>query len=490
MTSLLYLLTLIFGACFAGDIVINNKKFPENFLFGCATSSYQIEGGWDADGKGPNVWDNVTHEKTSFIIDGSNGDISCDSYHKYKEDILLLKEMGANFYRFSISWPRVLPTGFIDNINQPGVDYYKNLIKELKSNQIEPVITIYHNDLPQSIQDLGGIKNPEFINWFTAYARFCFETFGDDIRYWLTINEPYVACTVGFISLVYVDGIDDYICMKNMLMAHANAWHIYHDDLKGTGKVGIVLNSNWFEPETDSAEDLEASERTMQFIWGWLGHPLYHGDYPEIMKIRVANRSKLEGFNESRIQELTNAEIEYVKGTNDFFAFNSYTSSIVRSGPDAPIGTPSHNDDLGVYIYQPDEWRNSSLSWLKVTPWGMRKLLNWIKNEYSNPPMLISENGVADGPGQLNDTIRYNYIRDYLSNIRDAMEYDGANVIGYSYWALLDTFEWTAGYTAKFGLISVNFDDPARPRTRKMSSYYYEKIMKTKCLVDECEDEI
>nr|AHZ59663.1 glycoside hydrolase family 1 [Phyllotreta striolata] len=488
MSLLIFLVLILLIEASSASNATNNKRFPENFLWGCGTSAYQIEGGWNADGKGPSIWDNITHENPNFIKDGKNADVSADSYHKYEVDIAMLKELGVNFYRFSISWPRVLPTGFPDNVNQPGVLYYKNLIAELRSNDIEPVVTIYHNDLPQTLQDRDGIKNPDFVDWFTQYSRFCFQTFGDDVHYWLTINEPYVACTIGFYSVVYVDGIDDYVCMKNFLLAHATAWHIYHEELKMKGKVGIVLNSNWFEPETNSTEDLEASERTMQFIWGWLGHPLYKGDYPEIMKIRVANRSKLEGYNQSRIQELTSEEIAFVKGTNDFFAANSYTTSMVKRIPEAPIGTPSHNKDLGVESYQPSNWQSTGLEWLKVVPWGMRKLLKWIKNEYSNPPILITENGYADSTGELEDTIRVNYIRDYLSYIRDAMEYDGVNVIGYSYWSLMDNFEWVSGYTAKFGVINVNFTDPERTRTRKLSSYYYEKVIRNRCLVDDCQD--
>ncbi|CAG9836763.1 unnamed protein product [Diabrotica balteata] len=318
-------------------------------------------GGWDADGKGQNIWDNVTHKNPNFIKDGTNADVSSDSYHRYKDDVQLLKDHGAQFYRFSIAWPRIMPNGFRDSLNQAGVQYYKNLIAELKNNNIEPMITIYHNDLPQALQDLGGIKMPQFADWFAEYARVCFELFGNDVKHWMTINEPYVACTVG--------------------------------------KVGMVLNSNWFEPESDKPEDLEASERSMQFIWGWLAHPLYKGDYPEIMKTRVAMRSKLEGYSQSRLTELSPEEIDYIKGTNDFFCVNSYTTAIVRGQPEPPIGKPSHNTDLG------------------VCPWGIQKLLRWIANEYGNPEMIITENGYADGTGTLNDTIRYDYIKVIHSSL-------------------------------------------------------------------------
>ncbi|KAG5885581.1 hypothetical protein JTB14_003779 [Gonioctena quinquepunctata] len=434
----------------ADDATLNKKKFPEKFLFGAATAAYQIEGAWNLDGKSQNIWDNVTHKKPSFVSDLTNADVACDSYHKYKEDVAMLKAIGVDYYRFSVAWTRILPTGFPDEINDLGVEYYKNLIKELKDNHIMPIITLYHGDLPQSLQDLGGIQNPLFPKWFSDYARVCFRLFGDDVKYWLTYNEPHVTCTTGYVSLLLRDGIDSYICAQRILTGHAAVWHVYDEEFrdKQKGKVAIVLNSDWMEPGSNSTEDLTAAEQKLQFTWGWYAHPLYHGDWPEIMKTRIAMRSKLEGFNQSRLPELTQEQIDFIKGTNDYFAVNTYTTTIVEAIPEPEItSTPSFYKDQGVRSYQREDWEASPLAWLKIVPWGIRKLLKWLKDEYNNPEILITENGYADATGQLDDDIRLNYFKDYLSNIRDAMEKDGVNLIGYTAWSLIDNFEWTSGYT-------------------------------------------
>ncbi|XP_074038490.1 myrosinase 1 isoform X2 [Leptinotarsa decemlineata] len=493
MLPFLYFVLLLTVSSFglAEKPQLSNKTFPKNFSFGATTSAYQIEGAWNLDGKSQSVWDNATHRIPGIIKDLSNADIACDSYLKYKEDVALLKALGVQHYRFSLAWTRILPTGFADEVNEIGVNHYKNLIRELKNNQIQPMVTLYHQDLPQVLMDRGGTLNPLFPKWFEDYARVCFESFGDDVKHWFTINEPYIDCTVGFISGGLREGIDNYICAKHHLMAHAAAWHLYDNEFRARqgGKIALVLNSDWMEPASHSAEDVTAAATRMQFIWGWFGHPIYYGDWPDIMKTRIAMRSKLEGFNESRLPELTQEEIAYIKGTNDFFAVNTYTTTIVQAIEEPEISSPSLDKDIGVNAYQcSDCIASPSMSWLKFVPWGTRKLLKWFKDEYFNPDILITENGWADGTGQLDDDVRENYIKEYLSNIRDAMEKDGVKVIGYTLWSLLDNFEWASGFTAKFGTIQVDFSSPNRTRTRKKSSFYYERVCRTHCLVGTCEE--
>ncbi|XP_056648737.1 myrosinase 1-like [Diorhabda sublineata] len=476
-------LRLILFLCFLNLSLseLNNKKFPSDFFFGCATAAFQIEGAWNEDGKSPSVWDTRNHIVPSVISDNSTADIACDSYHKYKEDVALLKAIGVNHYRFSISWPRILPNGFDDYINPLGVGYYKNLIAELKANNIEPLITIIHGDLPQVLDDIGGYYSPSFPDWITDFARVAFKEFGDDVKYWFTFNEPYEVCIW--------DGAEKaYNCAANLLKAHAKIWHMYNEEFRATqqGKLSMVLNLNWYEPETNSTEDITAAETMLQFSWGFFAHPLYYGDWPEIMKTRIAYRSKLEGYNQSRLPEFTAEEIEYIKGTNDFFSLNTYTTSMVRAIPEPEIGQPDTTKDTGVYTYQPDDWPSAASPWLKIVPWGIRKLLKWLKNEYFDPDMLITENGYSDATGQLDDPIRTNYLREYLSNVKDAMDYDGVKVFGYNVWSLIDNFEWMNGYTQKFGLVYVDMNDPNRTRTRKDSSYYYQKVCETRCIVDEC----
>ncbi|KAG5876640.1 hypothetical protein JTB14_012985 [Gonioctena quinquepunctata] len=495
MRSLVHFLWLFvtLNICLADDAQLNKKRFPSNFLFGAATSAYQVEGAWIEDGKSENIWDNITHKYPEFIADGKSADISCNSYHKYKEDVALLKDLGVRHYRFSLAWSRILPNGYADQINEAGVQYYKNLIRELKANQIEPMVTIYHRDLPQCLQDLGGVVNRSFPDWFADYARTCFRLFGDDVKYWLTLNEPYVACTTTeFPPLPLKNGVEDYICAEMYLKAHAAAWHIYDEEFRATqrGKISIVLNSDWIEPESNSTEDVTAAETKRQFMLGWYAHPLYQGDWPDIVKTRVDARSKAEGFKASRLPVLSAEDVAFLKGTNDFFALNAYSSLIAKAIPEKEIVplTPDREGDVGVATYRREEWPGSASSWLKVVPWGMRNLLKWIKEEYSDPEIIITENGYSDHTGQLADNIRINFIRDYLSNVRDAMDKDEVKVIAYTLWSLIDNFEFSQGFTVKFGVTRVDFDSPNRTRTKKDSFRYYEKVCKTHCLVDDCEE--
>ncbi|XP_018573214.1 myrosinase 1 [Anoplophora glabripennis] len=481
---------LIFGYIQAEDDV-NNKAFPDDFLFGTATASYQVEGAWNEDGKGENIWDRLTHTRSSLISDGSTGDVACDSYHKYKEDVALVKELGSQHYRFSLSWSRILPNGTADVVNLAGVTYYRNLIKELKDNNIEPLVTLYHWDLPQVFQDQGGWPDEFIVDKFADYARVCFELFGSDVKYWLTFNEPKQTCLGGYADgskapALQNPGVAEYKCTHNVLKSHAKAWHIYDQEFRATqnGKVSITIDTSWYEPDSNSAQDEEATERKRMFEFGWYIHPIFIGDYPEVMKTRIAARSTAEGLSESRLPTFTSEEVAYIRGTHDFLGLNTYSTSMVKAIDDLPIGQTSFYNDVSVNEYQRSDWETAASGWLKIVPWGMRKLLNWISKTFNDPPILITENGVSDY-GDVDDTVRVNYYRDYLSNVRSAME-DGANVIGYTAWSLMDNFEWYAGYTEKFGLYKVDFNSPNRTRTPKTSAAYYKKVIQTRCLVDSC----
>lgn len=207
-------------------------------MLGVANAATQIEGGWNEDGKSESIWDHFAHNFPEKIADKSNADIACDSYHKYKEDVALIKAMGLNHYRLSIAWTRVLPTGRTDNVNEAGVQYYKNVFKELRDNGIIPMVTLYHWDLPQILQEeMGGFMNESIADLFGDYARFCFETFGEDVQWWVTINEPKQVCQVGYGAGRYApgiksNGVGDYVCAKNLLLAHARAWHIYDEEFR------------------------------------------------------------------------------------------------------------------------------------------------------------------------------------------------------------------------------------------------------------------
>lgn len=243
----------------ASGETLNSNSFPEDFLFGVATAAYQIEGAWNEDGKGENIWDTLTHDHPEYIQDNSTGDIACDSYHKVEEDIALIKNLGVDFYRFSLSWSRILPKGYSYKVNKAGIAYYNKLIDGLIENGIEPMVTLYHWDLPKDFQDLGGWPNELIADYFEDYAKVAFDYFGDRVKYWITFNEPYNVCYQGYgdtkkAPALNMTGFADYLCTHTVLKAHARVYHLYNDTYKPTQKgsrnklmrIIIVLIGNWY----------------------------------------------------------------------------------------------------------------------------------------------------------------------------------------------------------------------------------------------------
>ncbi|XP_025830317.1 myrosinase 1-like [Agrilus planipennis] len=335
--------------------------FPDNFLFGTATSAYQIEGAWNESGKGENIWDRYTHDHPERILDGSNGDIACDSYHKYEEDIKLLKELGVDFYRFSLSWTRIFPSGFPYNVNYEGINYYNNILNLLAANNITAMVTLFHWDLPQSLMDLGGLTNPKFITYYTEYARTAFEHFGDRVKYWLTFNEPFQTCVYAygdgtFAPGLTMSGIADYLCGHNLLKAHAAAYHLYNTTYRSKyeGKIAISISAEWFEPNTTNDE--VAAERIRQFWYGMHIQPIFssEGDYPEVVKEYIAAQSSLEGYKRSRLPQFTQDEINYIKGTSDFMGLNHYNTYLATNASSTSLETSYYNDIQASY------WLSSS----------------------------------------------------------------------------------------------------------------------------------
>ena len=458
--------------------------FPADFIWGVATAAYQIEGGWNEGGKSLNIWDTFTKIKGN-IIDGSNGDVACDSYHKYKEDVQLMKNLGIQSYRFSISWARILPDG-TGRRNQEGIDYYNNLIDELLANNVIPAVTLYHWDLPQDLHvKHGGWLNPDVAYWFEEYARVCFEEFGDRVKLWITLNEPKETSVQGYgtgTSAPGKHGIGTltYIAAHNQIRAHARAYRAYQQDFAAEqgGKCGITLNVNWAEPrDPDKNEDAEASHTHLQFHLGWYAHAiLKNGKYPDIMRSKIDQKSAQQGFKDSRLPKFTEEESAMIAGSSDFLGLNFYTSNIVYP-EERPVEEVSYFSDSDVGSTQDQAWYCAGSSWLKVTPWGIRKALKWVSREYGKPDIYITENGFSDKLGNLDDLQRVYYYKHYINQVLKAVSLDGVSVKGYFAWSLIDNFEWDMGYTQKFGLHRVNMSDPGRARTPKESAFFYARII-------------
>uniref|UniRef100_A0A672IFA0 Lactase n=1 Tax=Salarias fasciatus TaxID=181472 RepID=A0A672IFA0_SALFA len=278
--------------------------FPEDFSWGVSSSAYQIEGGWNADGKGPSVWDTFANAPGSGIPEGANGSTTCDSYNRFNEDLYMLRGLRVNSYRFSISWSRIFPNGRLSSLNQKAVDYYNNLINSLVAANISSMVTLYYYDLPNALQtELNGWENPEMIDVFNDYADFCFATFGDRVKFWITFQQPDTIAWLGYGTGQYPPrirnpGTAPYQVAHNLIKAHATAYHTYDDKYRASqgGKVSIALNADWIEPvDVNNPREVYAADRAMQFQLGWFAHPIFkNGDYPDALKWQ----SRLPSFSE------------------------------------------------------------------------------------------------------------------------------------------------------------------------------------------------
>ncbi|XP_017702515.1 beta-glucosidase 12-like [Phoenix dactylifera] len=475
----------------------SRAAFPDEFIFGAASSAYQYEGAVKEGGRGPSIWDTFTHKHPDKIADKSNGDVALDSYHRYKEDVKIVKELGLDAYRFSISWPRILPNGSLSGgVNNEGVKYYNNLINELISNGLKPFVTIFHWDLPQSLEDqYGGFLSSNIINDYVDYAEVCFREFGDRVKHWITFNEPLIFSAMGYASGTFApgrctpgivgncptgdSGREPYIVGHNMLLAHAATVKLYKNKYQGPqmGKIGITLTTKWFVPIFNTKTNYDAAERALDFAYGWFMEPLTQGDYPFNMRVLVGDR--LPNFSKE--------QSELVKGSFDFIGLNYYTASYVYSTPISNSATKNYDADsytntTGVRDGVPIG-AATALSWLFVYPKGIRDLLLYTKTKYNNPVVYITENGVAEANNgtlslkeALKDDTRIYYYRKHLLYVNKAIR-EGADVRGYFAWSLLDDFEWNSGYTIRFGIHYVDYKDGLK-RYPKKSAYWFRKFLK------------
>jgi len=466
-------------------------KFPEGFLWGSATASYQIEGGHE-DGRSPCIWDTFCATEGK-VKNGDNGSMACDHYHLWKQDVQLMKELGLPAYRFSIAWSRLLPAGR-GEVNPKGVEFYNKLIDELVANGIKPLVTIYHWDLPACLEaEYGGWLSRKVIDDFEYYAVTCFKCFGDRVKSWITFNEPWCSTVLGYCNGEMAPGRKElpdkepYLAAHHIILAHARAVKRYRDEFQATqkGVIGITLNMDWKEPLSDKSEDKAAAGRALDWQLGWFADPIWKGDYPETMRSRCGDR----------LPSFTKEEKQLIKGTSEFFGLNHYSTAYVSH----PVGkaksksmwgneqSGGYFDDQEVVMTDDPRWARTDMEWA-VVPWGLKKMCEFIQQEYSpEGGIIVTENGCAvkddDVAAAQNDTFRVNYYRDYLAQLHRAIE-GGADVRGYFAWSLMDNFEWALGYSKRFGICHVDY--ATQKRTPKASAKFMTKVIKANALeIDE-----
>ncbi|XP_031253392.1 beta-glucosidase 44-like [Pistacia vera] len=469
---------------------LSRKAFPQVFQFGTATSAYQVEGMASKDGRGPSIWDPYV-QVPGHIKGNATGEVSVDQYHHYKEDIDLMVKLNFDAYRFSISWSRIFPKG-TGEVNQLGIDYYNRLIDYMLERGITPYANLYHYDMPLALQEkYNGLLRCDVVKDYADYADFCFKTFGDRVKNWFTFNEPRVIAALGFDNGLNPpsrcskevgnctagdSGTEPYIAAHNMILAHAAAVERYRENYQKEqgGRIGILLDFVWYEPLTRSKADNYAAQRARDFHIGWFLHPITYGEYPRTMQELVKDR----------LPKFTEAEVQMVKGSIDYVGINVYTGYYMMDPPWPQSNITSYQNDWNVgFSFERHGKPVGPLAysgWLYIVPWSMYKCLTYVKEHYGNPTMILSENGM-DQPGNttfpevLHDNIRINYYKDYISSMKKAIA-DGANVIGYFAWSLLDNFEWVSGYTSRFGIVYVDYD--TLKRYPKMSAYWFQQWLK------------
>lgn len=447
--------------------------FPVDFAWGAASSSYQIEGAADADGKGLSVWDTFCREPGK-VWEGHTGEVACDHYHRYREDVALMAAMGLKAYRFSISWPRVLPQG-TGAVNEAGLDFYDRLVDALLKAGIEPWVTLFHWDYPTALYHQGGWLNPKSADWFAEYSRAVVRRLGNRVKHWITFNEPQCFVGVGHEIGRHAPGLklsraETLLAAHHVLLAHGKAVQVIRAECAGPVQVGWAPVGVVTQPETERPEDVEAARQVMfsaanpmgwSVHWNttWWADPLLKGAYPE-------DGLRYFGADAPRF---TAAEMQTMAQPIDFFGANIYNGQTYRAGAD---GKPEKVD-------QPPGFPIHLLEW-KVTPgalyWGPRFLY-----ERYGLPIVITENGASchdwvSLDGKVHDAQRIDFTARYLRELARAMA-DGVDVRGYMHWSILDNFEWAEGYKHRMGLIHVDFT--TQVRTLKESAKWYAEVIRT-----------
>lgn len=441
-------------------------NFPEGFIWGGASSAYQIEGAYNEDGKGLNTWDVMTHD-VGHVKHFENGDVACDHYHRFKEDIALFKELGIKAYRFSINWARVIPEG-VGAVNEKGLKFYSDLIDEMIAAGIEPVLSLYHWEYPYALHKRGGWLNPDAPLWFEEYVRVIVDAFSDRVKFWMTINEPQCVVGCGYVigshaPFLKTDRRDQFAMVHNVLLSHGRAVKVIRENAKLKPQIGIVPTAPVFVPRDGSAEAIaEAKAKTFDmrnsgvFSVSLWSDPIFLGKYPEECKEYYG-----EGYFEPSSEDMM-----LISQPLDFYSCTIYYSSA------KPVSEEEH--------YKANEYQGDP-----------RTMINWVVHEdvmywmckfmYERYklPIFVAENGMAGMDwvavdGKVHDPQRIDYTTRYLRRMKDAID-EGVPVMGYLHWSVMDNFEWAHGYSMRFGLIHVDY--ATQKRTIKDSGYWYRSVI-------------
>jgi beta-glucosidase len=436
-------------------------RFPDGFLWGAATAAYQIEGAWDEDGKGASIWDTFSHTP-GRIHGGDTGDVACDHYHRFRGDVAIMRELGLKAYRFSVSWPRVLPEGR-GRVNRAGLDFYSRLVDALLEDGIAPALTLYHRDLPQALQDRGGWGSRETIDAFAAYADVVARTLSDRVALWMTLNEPWAVAFEGHATGELAPGLRDpklaVQVAHNLLVSHGLAVPVLRAN--GARKVGITISVRPADPASASAEDANAADLHSAREASWFLDPLYGRDYPaEILSIY-----ERLGW----APEVQDGDMNVIAAPTDFLGLNYYSHVVVRHDAGAaPFGI--------VEVQQAGEL--TEMGW-PIDPHALYDLLTRVQEDLRPTEVYVTGNGAAfhdevSPDSRVHDERRVSYLREHFRAAARAIE-DGVPLRGYFVWSLLDNFEWTEGYSKRFGIVRIDYE--TQQRTIKDSGYFLREVI-------------
>jgi beta-glucosidase len=453
------------------------RRFPDGFLWGVATSAYQIEGAVDVDGRGPSIWDTFT-QLPGRIEDGSTGNVACDHYRRWREDVDLIASLGVNAYRFSLAWPRLFPAG--DRVReQRGFDHYDRLLDALLERGIAPVVTLYHWDLPQALENRGGWRSRDTAERFAEYARACFDAFGDRVPYWLTINEPWIVGLLGYLLGLHAPGyrgdlLGEVTVFHHLLLAHGRATQ-EHRAAGSPGQIGLAPNLMPHYPASADPADAEACRGSDGYVNRWFLDAIFHGAYPDDQRERYERQVGPLDF-------VRGGDLATIATPTDYLGVNYYAPRVMQAvAGDEPwpwrVIVPEGSETTGGFTTGVPQTEAGT----PIVPSGLTDLLVRIRDDYGDVPIMITENGGVFGE-PLHDERRVRFVRDHVAALHDAIA-QGVPVIGYCHWSLLDNFEWALGYAQRFGLVHVDYG--TLERTVKDSGRAYGRIAAANGLEDE-----